>query len=107
MYQDCKDTPVHSCENCQFGCKGYDNNPETCEDWFPIPDDRPYYNCDNMAGFLGNMATDAQAEKFADYLLAQGWELEFPRGCEYLEAYRNDEEMTEEELDCALDAVFG
>lgn len=65
------------------------------------------YTADNMARFLGNGATDEQAEKFAEYLLSHGWELDYPMGEVTLSAYRNGVEMTDQEWDQSLEVVFG
>lgn len=58
------------------------------------------YTAENMSRMLGNEATNADAERFAAYLLARGWEL-----CEddgQIHASRNGEAMTEAEWQAAI-----
>ena len=63
------------------------------------------YTTDNMSRLLGNEATNEDAERFAAYLIAQGWELlENEDG--QIEAWRNDDAMTEQEWQEALAACF-
>lgn len=59
------------------------------------------YTADNMSLLLGNEATDEDAERFAAYLIVQGWELlENEDG--QIEAWRNGQAMTEQEWQDAL-----
>ena len=63
------------------------------------------YTADNMSRLLGNEATNEDAERFAAYLIAQGWELlENEDG--QIEAWRNDNTMTEQEWQEALADCF-
>lgn len=63
------------------------------------------YTADNMTRMLGNEATNEDAERFAAYLIAQGWELlENEDG--QIEAWRNDNAMTEQEWQDALADCF-
>ena len=69
------------------------------------------YNVDNMAGFLGSDCTQQDAERFGEYLVAQGWTLEMPVGSETYSAYTIDDdgeyrEMDENEWQAALGEVF-
>lgn len=62
------------------------------------------YTAENMRRMLGNEASNADAERFAAYLLAHGWEL-----CEFdgqVFAIRNGEAMTEQEWQDSLNACF-
>lgn len=59
------------------------------------------YTADNMSRLLGNEATNEDAERFAAYLIVQGWELlENEDG--QIEAWRNGQAMTEQEWQDAL-----
>ena len=63
------------------------------------------YNADNMSRFLGNLATDEDAQLMGEYLESQGWEMSIEDG-EY-HAFKNGQEMTEQEWHDALRNVFG
>ena len=63
------------------------------------------YNADNMYRFLGQDGTDSDAQRFAEYLIDNGWELVENDG--QYEAYKNDEGMTEQEWLDALADCFG
>lgn len=63
-----------------------------------------YYNSENMSGLLGCYCTDEDAEKFAECLLDDGWELVEIDG--QFHAYRDGEEMTEREWHRALKFCF-
>ena len=38
------------------------------------------YTADNMERMLGNLGTDIDAERFASYLIAKGWQRRAGRG---------------------------
>lgn len=64
------------------------------------------YDAHNMYGFLGDQASDDDAQKFASFLNSQGWELII--GSDGLfSAYRDSEAMEEHEWQEALRACFG
>lgn len=63
------------------------------------------YNAENMGRFLGPDATDADAEKFASFLEANGWVL-FENSEGQFEAYKGYEKMSEGEWQNALRACF-
>lgn len=63
------------------------------------------YTTDNMSRLLGNAATNEDAERFADYLIAEGWEL-VENSDGQMEAFRDDEAMTEQEWQAALVECF-
>lgn len=63
------------------------------------------YTAENMTRMLGSDATDADAERFATYLLSHGWEL-FENGDGQIEAWRNGQAMTEQEWQDALSDCF-
>lgn len=63
------------------------------------------YTTDNMSRLLGNLATTEDAERFAAYLIAQGWEL-IENSDGQIEAWRNDKSMTEQEWQEALASCF-
>ena len=63
------------------------------------------YTADNMARLLGNLATDADAERFASYLVSQGWELEEDSEGQVI-AFRGGEAMTEQEWQDSLAGCF-
>ena len=52
-----------------------------------------YYTSENMSSFLGCYCTDEDAEKFAKYLLDDGWELVEIDG--QFHAFKDEEEMAE------------
>ncbi len=63
------------------------------------------YTADNMTRMLGSDATDADASRFASYLISGGWELlEDSDG--QIEAWRNGQAMTEQEWQDALADCF-
>lgn len=64
------------------------------------------YNADNMLRFLGPDATNVEAREFAEHLLDQNWDLLKDDDGQY-HAYRNGEEMTEQEWHDALKNFFG
>ena len=63
------------------------------------------YTADNMVRFLGNLGTDEDAARMGEYLENQGWEMNIEDG-EY-HAYKDGQEMTEQEWHTALRNVFG
>lgn len=63
------------------------------------------YTAENMSRLLGSAADDHDAEQFATYLIAQGWEL-LENSDGQLEAWRDDEAMTEAEWQAALFECF-
>ena len=63
------------------------------------------YAADNMSRLIGNLSTDADAERFASYLAAQGWELEEASDGQ-IEAFRGGEEMTEQQWQEELAECF-
>lgn len=63
------------------------------------------YTADNMSRLLGNEATNEDAERFAAHLTARGWEL-VENSDGQVEAYRDDEAMTEQEWQEELAACF-
>ena len=63
------------------------------------------YTADNMSNMLGNEATNEDAERFAAYLIAQGWEL-LENSDGQMEAWRDDQEMGEQEWQAALGECF-
>lgn len=64
------------------------------------------YDAQNMFPFLGNLASDCDAQRWGEHLLARGWELDL--GSEgYFRAYRDGAEMTEQEWQDELAACFG
>ncbi len=63
------------------------------------------YNAENMGRFLGPDATDADAEKFASFLEANGWVL-FENSEGQFEAYKGYKKMSEGEWQNALRACF-
>ena len=58
------------------------------------------YTAENMSRMLGNEATDTDAERFAAYLLEQGWQLYEDDG--QIFASRNGKAMTEQEWQEAI-----
>ena len=54
------------------------------------------HTAENMARFLGNQATDEEAQKFAAFLIGKGWTLENGEDGQ-LEAYKDGQKMTEQE----------
>lgn len=63
------------------------------------------YTADNMARMLGSDATDADASRFASYLISGGWEL-LENNDGQIEAWRNGQTMTEQEWQDALADCF-
>lgn len=63
------------------------------------------YNAMNMTRFLGHDASDSDAQRMGEYLVAQGWELTLDNEG-YFQAFRNDAEITENEWQNALAACF-
>lgn len=63
------------------------------------------YTADNMERMLGNLATNADAERFASYLIARGWELEEDSEGQVV-AFKGGEEMTEQEWQDELAGCF-
>ena len=63
------------------------------------------YTADNMSRLLGYDATDADASRFAAYLIVQGWELLENKDGQ-IEAWRNGQAMTEQEWQDALADCF-
>lgn len=63
------------------------------------------YTADNMSRLLGNEATNEDAERFAAYLIAQGWEL-LENSDSQVEAWRDGQAMTEQEWQDALSDCF-
>lgn len=63
------------------------------------------YTADNMSRLLGNEATNEDVERFAAHLTARGWEL-VENSDGQVEAYRDDEAMTEQEWQEELAACF-
>lgn len=66
------------------------------------------YNADNMHHFLGSEATEADAQRFAEYLLSHGWELIEDSDGQYVAYHEGEdgEEMTEIEWQEALMECF-
>lgn len=64
------------------------------------------YDAHNMYPFLGSEAQDNDAQEFASFLLARGWELALDSEG-YFRAYRDGAEMTEQEWQDELAACFG
>ena len=67
-------------------------------------EDTMSYTADNMSRFLGPDATDHDAQRMGEWLEEQGWELTIVDG--EFHAYRNGEEMTEQEWQDALHRAF-
>lgn len=65
------------------------------------------YNADNMARFLGSDVSDSESEDFASFLEKRGWELVYDESERIFRAYRDDEEMTEEEWQTELNSYPG
>ena len=63
------------------------------------------YTADNMARMLGSDATDADASRFASYLISGGWEL-LENNDGQIEAWCNGQTMTEQEWQDALADCF-
>ena len=63
------------------------------------------YTADNMSRMLGSDATDADASRFASYLISGGWEL-LENSDDQIEAWRNGQAMTEQEWQDALADCF-
>lgn len=62
------------------------------------------YTAENMIDLLGAEATDDDAEKFAAFLLSEGWSLDEVDG--QIRASKDDELMTESEWSRALEECF-
>ena len=62
------------------------------------------FTAENMSRMLGEMASDTDAARFAEFLISRGWELELQDG--QIVASRNDEYMTESEWQEALEDAF-
>ena len=62
------------------------------------------YTAENMIDLLGNEASDEDAEKFAAYLIKNGWDLNEVDG--QIKPSKNDEYMTEEEWAKTIQECF-
>lgn len=63
------------------------------------------YTAEKMTRMLGYDATDADASRFAAYLISQGWEL-LENSDGQMEAWRDGQAMTEQEWQDALSDCF-
>ena len=63
-----------------------------------------HISASSMEHLLGNMATDEDALKYAEYLDENGWELDIKEGS--IVVYKDDRYMTDEEWMDTLHACF-